>query len=82
MVKVKLCYTAHNADSDWFEREVLLDETNYEDVIRDYVEEFKEKAEQLNNKWLGEDILYLNFRMEYINPTMFRLIDNFIEDNF
>jgi hypothetical protein len=83
MIKVKLCYTAENADSDWLEKECMMDEINYEGVIREYVQENKSKAKLLSDKWEvngDSDSLYLNFRMNRDNPILFRLIDQYMED--
>jgi hypothetical protein len=82
MKKVILCYTASNADSDWFEKDVMLDESNYKDVIDDYIKDNEKSAIALQTKWEinGDgDPLYLNFRMFHNNPELFRLIDQYME---
>jgi hypothetical protein len=82
MTKVKLCYTAENADSDWLIDSFTMDEFNYKDKINRYVKENIEDAKQLSNKWEldgNPDPLYLNFRMDRSNPILFRLIDNYMD---
>ena len=78
MTKVTLCYTAHNADSDWLEKEYMLDETNYIGCINEYEELVRIDRKRLDMKW-DDDSLYLNFRMDRVNPTLFRLIDKYME---
>jgi hypothetical protein len=82
MIKVKLCYTAENADSDWLMDSFTMDEFNYKDKINRYVKENIEDAKQLSNKWEldgNPDPLYLNFRMDRSNPMLFRLIDQYMD---
>lgn len=82
MTKVKLCYTAENADSDWLEDVFTMDEFNYKDKIDRYVKENIEDAKQLDTKWElddNPDPLYLNFRMDRSNPILFRLIDQYMD---
>jgi hypothetical protein len=82
MTKVKLCYTAENADSDWLIDSFTMDEFNYKDKINRYVKENIEDAKQLSNKWEldgNPDPLYLNFRMDRSNPMLFRLIDQYMD---
>jgi hypothetical protein len=82
MTKVKLCYTAENADSDWLMDSFTMDEFNYKDKINRYVKENIEDAKQLSNKWEldgNPDPLYLNFRMDRSNPMLFRLIDQYMD---
>ena len=78
MTKVKLCYTAENADSDWLIDVFTMDEFNYKDKINRYVKETIEDAKQLDIK-LNDDKLYLNFRMDRSNPILFRLIDQYMD---
>ena len=78
MTKVKLCYTAHNADSDWLEKEYMMDETNYIGCINEYEESVRIERKRIDMKW-DNDSLYLNFRMARPNPTLFRLIDQYME---
>jgi hypothetical protein len=78
MTKVKLCYTAENADSDWLEDIFAMDEFNYKDKIDRYVKENIEDSKRLNDKW-EDDSLYLNFRMDRSNPILFRLIDQYMD---
>ena len=82
MTKVKLCYTAENADSDWLEKEYMMDEINYEGIIQEYVQENKKESHLISYKWDVDgdsDPLYLNFRMDRSNPILFRLIDQYME---
>ena len=82
-MKVILCYTAGNADSDWLEKEYEMDEINFEGIIREYVRENKSKAQALSDKWdrNGDpDPLFLNFRMDVGNLSLYHLIDICIED--
>ena len=82
MTKVRLCYTAENADSDWLIDVFTMDEFNYKDKIDRYVKESIEEAKQLSNKWEldgNPDPLYLNFRMDRSNPILFRLIDQYMD---
>jgi bisphosphoglycerate-independent phosphoglycerate mutase (AlkP superfamily) len=78
MTKVTLCYTAHNADSDWLEKEYMLDEINYIGCINEYVELVRIERKRIDMKW-EDDLLYLNFRMDRTNPILFRLIDQYME---
>lgn len=78
MTKVKLCYTAENADSDWLEKEYMMDEINYIGCINEYEESVRIERNRIDMKW-DDDKLYLNFRMDRSNPTLFRLIDNYME---
>ena len=78
MTKVKLCYTAENADSDWLIDVFTMDEFNYKAIINRYVKETIEDAKQLDIK-LNDDKLYLNFRMDRSNPILFRLIDQYMD---
>jgi hypothetical protein len=78
MIKVKLCYTAHNADSDWLEKECMLDETNYIGCINEYEESVRIERKSMDMIMM-DDSLYLNFRMDRSNPTLFRLIDQYME---
>ena len=82
-MKVVLCYTSENGGFDWLEKEYMMDEINFEGIIQEYVQENKAQAQALSDKWEmngDPDPLYLNFKMERGNPTMFRLIDNYMED--
>ena len=66
MKKVILHFTSNGFE--WFCREVLIDESNYQSVIDQYVAEFKPKADSLFAKWELEgwpDPLYLDFTMSY-----------------
>jgi hypothetical protein len=78
MTKVNLCYTAHNADSDWLEKEYMMDEINYIGCINEYEELVRIERKRIDMKW-EDDLLYLNFRMDRSNPTLFRLIDQYME---
>jgi hypothetical protein len=78
MTKVILCYTAHNADSDWLEKEYMMDEINYIGCINEYEELVRIERKRIDMKW-EDDLLYLNFRMDRSNPTLFRLIDQYME---
>ena len=78
MTKVTLCYTAENADSEWLEKEYMLDEINYIGCINEYEELVRIERKRINMKW-EDDRLYLNFRMDKSNPTLFRLIDQYME---
>jgi hypothetical protein len=78
MTKVTLCYTAENADSDWLEKEYMLDEINYIGCINEYEELVRIERKRIDMKW-EDDSLYLNFRMDKSNPTLFRLIDQYME---
>jgi hypothetical protein len=81
-MKIILCYTSENGGFDWLEKEYMMDEINFEEIIQEYVQENKTKAKELSDKWEinGEpDPLYLNFRMSGINKTLFRLIDKYMD---
>jgi|688.fasta_scaffold1433391_2 hypothetical protein len=78
MTLVKLCYTAHNADSDWLEKEYMMDDINYIGCINEYEESVRIDRKRLDMKW-EDDSLYLNFRMDRSNPSLFRLIDQYME---
>jgi hypothetical protein len=78
-MKVKLCYTASNADSDWLEEVFEMNLDNFQDIIDKYIHTNLPQAEALNDKWYGEDSLYLNFRVvtflkEIGDKQLFRLI--------
>jgi hypothetical protein len=81
-MKVILCYTAENADSDWLEQEYEIDSTNYQYCVDDYIIKNSKKVEELNNKWGGEDSLYLNFRSAkfgcVIHPTIHHLLNEYM----
>lgn len=81
-MKVILCYTSENGGFDWLEKEYMIDEINFEGIIQEYVQENKPKAQALSDKWEingDSDPLYLNFRMDRDNPTLFRLIDEYMD---
>ena len=83
-MKVKLCYTAINADSDWLEDVFEMNFDNFQNIIDRYIHNNTPQAEAINNKWLGEDSLYLNFRVvtfskEIGDKQLFRLIDNYMD---
>jgi len=75
---VKLCYTAENADSDWLEKEYMMDDINYIGCINEYEELVRIERKRIDMKW-EDDSLYLNFRMDRSNPSLFRLIDQYME---
>jgi hypothetical protein len=79
MTKVNLCYTAHNADSDWLKKEYMMDEVNYIDIIDEYVKSVQVERDKLNMKW-EDDSLYLNVRMTTYNPMLFKLIDQRMDE--
>ena len=81
-MKVILCYTSESGGYDWLEKEYRMDQINFKDVIQEYVQENKDKAKALSDKWEidgNPDPLYLNFRMEEMDVTLFRLIDQYRE---
>lgn len=81
-MRVRLKYTS-DLGFDWLEKEVLMDESNYQSVIDEYVKENKDKANALSDKWDldgNSDELYLNFIIVDRNPTLFRMIDNYMDD--
>lgn len=81
-MKIILCYTSENGGFDWLEKEYMMDDINFEGIIREYVHENKSSAQALSDKWAANgdpDPLYLNFRMDRGNPGLFRLIDNYME---
>ena len=78
MTKVKLCYTT-NTDSDFLIDVFTIDEVNYKDKIDRYVKENIEDAKKMSDVFENDDSLYLNFRMDKSNPTLFRLIDDYME---
>ena len=78
-MKVTLCYTALNVGSDWLEKEYMIDDINYIGCINEYVESVRIERIRIDSKWDDDDKLYLNFRMDSGNPTLFRLIDNYME---
>jgi hypothetical protein len=82
MIRVRLKYTS-DLGYDWLEKEVLMDESNYQSVIDEYVGENKDKANALSDKWDIDgngDELFLNFIIVDRNPTLFRMIDNYMDD--
>lgn len=82
---VTLCYTSEDGGYDWLEKQYHIDEINYKDVIDEYVKENQPKADHLSLKWEldgNPDPLYLNYRMSRTAPHLFRLIDNYMEDNY
>jgi hypothetical protein len=81
-MKVILCYTSENGGFDWLEKEYMIDDINFEGIIQEYIHENKSSAQALSDKWAmngDPDPLYLNFRMDRGNPSLFRLIDNYME---
>jgi len=83
-MKVKLCYTAHNADSDWLVDVFEMNLDNFQKIIDKYVITHQPQAQALNDKWYGEDSLYLNFRVakssrEMVDKQLFRLIDQYMD---
>ena len=82
-MKVILCYTSENGGFELLEKEYEMDEINFAGIIREYVRENKPKSQALSDKWEingDPDPLFLNFRMDGINPTLFRLIDGYLDN--
>jgi hypothetical protein len=84
MKKVILHWTSSDGGFDWFEKEYFMDEINYESIIDEYYSETKSQADALSDKWEidgNPDPLYLNFTIIDKSPWLFKLIDNYMEDN-
>jgi hypothetical protein len=82
-MKVKLCYTAENADSDWLVDIFEMNQSNYMEIINRYHSTHQSQADALSRKWEldgNPDPLYLNFRsIRGKDILLFRLIDQYMD---
>lgn len=79
MYKITLCYTAHNAGSDWLESEYNVTEHNYRSCIDDYITRFGTEADRLNQKW-EHDSLFLNYYDAYMPISLRSKIEDYMDE--
>ena len=71
---------------DWLSQTHFTTESNYKQIIDDYINETKDEAQSLLDKWAsnGEETgFFLDFKFSNgnrNNQKMFNLINNYIED--